>query len=157
MPSIRRYFQFIIIILLNTKLVYKISLLIFPIVSPVHSRTASRCPLRSHSYSACAKSMCTVWRQISIHELDVTSRRFHTATARYMDEFINSSSPSGLNGRPFADNHFKCNFIKETFSILIRISRKFVPVGRVDKKSALVQVRAWRRTGGKPLPEPMLT
>ena len=34
---------------------------------------------------------------------------------------------------------------------------KFVPKGLIDKKSALVQVMAWRRTGDKPLPEPMLT
>ena len=34
---------------------------------------------------------------------------------------------------------------------------KIVPKGPIDKTSALVQVMAWRRTGGKPLPETMLT
>ena len=29
-------------------------------------------------------------------------------------------------------------------------------MGPIDNKSALVQVMAWRRTGYKPLPEPML-
>ena len=42
-------------------------------------------------------------------------------------------------------------------SVLIRISLKFVPKGPIDNKSALVQVMAWRRTGDKPLPEPILT
>ena len=43
------------------------------------------------------------------------------------------------------------------FCILIRVSLKFVPSGPIDNKAALVQVMAWRRTGDKPLPEPMLT
>ena len=29
-------------------------------------------------------------------------------------------------------------------------------MGPIDNKSVLVQVMAWRRTGDKPLPEPML-
>ena len=32
---------------------------------------------------------------------------------------------------------------------------KFVTKGPSDNKTALVQVMAWRRTGDKPLPEPM--
>ena len=36
------------------------------------------------------------------------------------------------------------------------VSLKFVPKGLMDNKAALVQVMAWRRTGAKPLPEPML-
>ena len=56
----------------------------------------------------------------------------------------------------FADI-FKCIFRNEKFCIFIRISLKLVPKGPDDNKSALVQVMAWRRTGVKPLPEPMLT
>ena len=48
-------------------------------------------------------------------------------------------------------------FMNEEFCILIQISLKFVPKGQIDYKSALVQVLAWRRTGGRPLTEPMLT
>ena len=33
---------------------------------------------------------------------------------------------------------------------------KFVPKGLIDNKPVLVQVMAWRRTGDKPLSEPML-
>ena len=32
----------------------------------------------------------------------------------------------------------------------------FVPKGQIDNKSPLVQVMTWRRTGNKPLSEPML-
>ena len=42
------------------------------------------------------------------------------------------------------------------FCISIRISLKFIPKGPIDNTSALVQVKAWHRTGDKPLPEPML-
>ena len=55
-----------------------------------------------------------------------------------------------------ADDIFKCNF-NESVWISITISPKFVPKGPIDYKSALVQVMAWRRTGEKPLPEPMQT
>ena len=46
--------------------------------------------------------------------------------------------------------YFDSNFI-------IYIYLKFVPKGPVDKKSALVQVMAWRQAGDKPLHESMLT
>ena len=67
-----------------------------------------------------------------------------------------NSSPSVQNGRHFADDIFKCIFMNEKFCILIQISLKFVHKGRIDNKTSLVQVMAWRRTGDKPLPEPML-
>ena len=56
-----------------------------------------------------------------------------------------------------ADNILKCIFLNENVSILIQISVKFVPKGPIDNKSALVQVMACRRTGDKPLSEPMIT
>ena len=46
--------------------------------------------------------------------------------------------------------------MNEKFGILIQISLMIVPVHLIDHKSALVQVMAWRQTGNKPLPEPML-
>ena len=39
---------------------------------------------------------------------------------------------------------------------MIQISLKFVQDGPTDKTSALVQVMVWRRTGDKPLPEPVM-
>ena len=62
----------------------------------------------------------------------------------------------GKYGRHFA-YIFKCIFLNETFCVLIRISLKFVPEGLIYNTSALFQVMAWRRTGSKPLIEPMLT
>ena len=47
--------------------------------------------------------------------------------------------------------------MNEKWCISIRISLKFVPKGPIDNVSALVQVMAWCRAGGKPLPEPVLT
>ena len=52
---------------------------------------------------------------------------------------------------------FICIFVNEKFCILIRITLKFVPKGLFDNMSALVQVKGWRITGDKPLPEPMVT
>ena len=68
-----------------------------------------------------------------------------------------NSSPPGQNGRLLADNIFKLIFLNENDRILIKISLKLVPKGPIDNKPALVQVMAWRRTGDRPLPEPMLT
>ena len=56
-----------------------------------------------------------------------------------------------------ADDIFCCIFLNENVWILIKISLKFVPKGPIDNETALVQVMDWRRTGHKPLSEPMLT
>ena len=64
---------------------------------------------------------------------------------------------NGQNGRHFADDIFRRIFLNEKFSILIRILLKFVHKGPIDNKWALIQVMAWRRTGDKPLSEPMPT
>ena len=47
-------------------------------------------------------------------------------------------------------------FLNENDRIPIQISLKFVPMSPIDNKSALVRGMAWRRTGDKPLPEPMM-
>ena len=58
---------------------------------------------------------------------------------------------------PIANDISKCIFLKETVCILILMLLKFVQWAKVDIKSSLVQVVAWRRAGAKPLPEPMMT
>ena len=50
--------------------------------------------------------------------------------------------------RYFADNIFMC--------ILIKFSLKYVCKGPIDNNPALVQIMAWRRSGDKPLSEPMM-
>ena len=56
----------------------------------------------------------------------------------------------------FADNIFKRIFFNEHVWILMKISLKFVPKGSVNDIPALVQIMAWRRSGDKPLSEPMM-
>ena len=56
-----------------------------------------------------------------------------------------------------ADDTFKCIFLNGNDRIPIQISLKFVPMSPIGNEPALVQVMAWRQTGDKPLPEPMLT
>ena len=60
-------------------------------------------------------------------------------------------------GAIIEDGIFKCIFLNENDRIPIRISAKFVARGPVANKPAFVQVMAWRRTGDKPFPEPMMT
>ena len=69
---------------------------------------------------------------------------------------FNSSRPRE-NRRHFADDVFKCIFLNENVMILVKISLKFVPKTPINNIPALVQIMAWRRTGDKPLSEPMMT
>ena len=68
---------------------------------------------------------------------------------------FNTSLPT-QNDRYFADDIFKCIFLNRNVEISIWISLKFVPRGPIDNKAAMVQEVACRRTGDKPLPEPMM-
>ena len=60
------------------------------------------------------------------------------------------------NRRHFADDVFKCNFLNENVWISIEISLKFVPKGPINNIPALVRIMAWRRSGDKPLSEPIM-
>ena len=60
------------------------------------------------------------------------------------------------NGRRFADDTFKCIFLNENVRISLKISLKFVPKGPINNNPALVQIIAWRRSGDKPLSEPVM-
>ena len=60
------------------------------------------------------------------------------------------------NGRHFPDDFCKWIFLNENVWISIKISPKFVPKGAVNNIPALVLIVAWRRTGDKPLSEPMM-
>ena len=43
------------------------------------------------------------------------------------------------NGHNFADDIFKCIFLKENVCILIEISMKFVPGSPIDNKLSLIR------------------
>ena len=60
------------------------------------------------------------------------------------------------NGRHFADDTLNRFFLNEIVRILIKISLKFVPKGPINNIPSLVQILAWRRSGDKPLSEPMM-
>ena len=62
----------------------------------------------------------------------------------------------GQDGCHFADDIFTCIFINENCCILIKFSLKYVRKNPVDNNPALVQIMAWRRSGDKPLSEPMM-
>ena len=60
------------------------------------------------------------------------------------------------NGHRFADDVFKCVFLNGNVWILLKISLKFVLKFPINNIPALVQIMAWRRSGDKPLSEPMM-
>ena len=47
-------------------------------------------------------------------------------------------------------------FLNENIRISINISLKFVPKVPINYIPALAQIMAWRRSGAKPLSEPMM-
>ena len=59
-------------------------------------------------------------------------------------------------GRHFADDTFNRIFLNDNVTISIKISLKFVPKGPINNNPSLVQIMAWRRSGDKPLSEPMM-
>ena len=60
------------------------------------------------------------------------------------------------NEQHFADDIFKRIFFNENVWISIKISQRFVPKGPINNIPVLVQIMAWRRSGDKPLSEPMM-
>ena len=61
------------------------------------------------------------------------------------------------DGCHFPDDIFRCIFLNENISrIAISISLSFVPKGPIDNIPSLVKIMAWRRSGDKPLSEPMM-
>ena len=60
------------------------------------------------------------------------------------------------DGRHFPNDIFKCIFLNENILISIKILLNFVPKGPMNNIPALVQIMVWRRSGDKPLSEPMM-
>ena len=73
----------------------------------------------------------------------------------YVYSHVNTLRPR-QDGRHFADDIFVCIFFNEKCCILIKCSLKYVRKGPIDNNPALVQIMAWRRSGDKPLSEPMM-
>ena len=75
--------------------------------------------------------------------------------ARAVSNPVNTLRPR-RNEQHFADDIFKRIFFNENVWISIKISLKFVPKGPINNIPALIQIMAWRRSGDKPLSEPMM-
>ena len=73
-----------------------------------------------------------------------------------LPHLLNNTLRQRQNGCHFADNIFKCLFFNENVWISIKISLKFVSKGPMNNIPALVHIMAWRRSGNKPLSEPMM-
>ena len=78
-----------------------------------------------------------------------------TRHAHNVNTEVNALRPR-QDGRRFADDTFKRIFFNENIRISIKISLKFVHKGPIKNIAALVQIMAWRRSGDKPLSEPMM-
>ena len=70
-------------------------------------------------------------------------------------QWVNTLRPR-QTGRQFADDICKCIFLNGNIWTPTKISLKFAHTGPINNTLALVQIMAWRRTGDKPLSEPML-
>ena len=81
--------------------------------------------------------------EISLHSTEEVSLHINTLRPRQ-------------DGRHFADDIFKCIFLYENVWLAIKLSLKFVPDGPINTIPESVQIMAWRRTGDKPLSEPMM-
>ena len=69
--------------------------------------------------------------------------------------WVNTLRPR-QNGRRFAEDTFQRIFLNGNVRISITISLKFLPNVPINNITALVQIMAWRRSGDKPLSEPMM-
>ena len=96
------------------------------------------------------QTMHTIWKQL-YREGKITKVNSDCALFTYINSYPPTKWP------PFHRKHIHMHFVNEKLCILIKISWKFVPKGPIHNKPVLVQVMAWRQTGGKPLPEVMLT
>ena len=63
---------------------------------------------------------------------------------------------AGTRWPTFSRRHFQSHFLLWKLFYFIKMSLKFVPHGPFNNIPALVQIMAWRRSGDKPLFEPMM-
>ena len=82
---------------------------------------------------------------------------FRVYSICFIAKIVNNSFHPGKNGRKFGRRYFQSHFLERNVWISIKISLKSVPKGPIENKPELVQVMAWHRTGGMPLPEPLFT
>ena len=106
--------------------------------------------MAANALSPCIARPAAAW--LSMDVLVSLEKDFHCLHLLHM---VNTLRPR-QNDRHFADDIFKCIFLNETALFFAMISLNFVPKGRINKISALVQMMGWHRQGDKPLSEPMM-
>ena len=96
----------------------------------------------------------TIWKRIWVQHgaIDTLSICWGCSVRHY---WFNTLRPR-RNQQHFADDIFKRIFFNKNVWILIKISLNFVRKGPINNIPALVQIMAWRRSGDKPLSEPMM-
>ena len=99
-------------------------------------------------------SYCTYSLQI-VHRYMNELPPFHLSYHNIDALRINTLRPR-QNGRHFPADIFKCILLNENVWIPKKNSLKFVPKGPINNIPSLVQIMAWRRSGDKPLSEPMM-
>ena len=118
-------------------------------------------PWRHQKY--CVKSqemppfMCWkfFWRKIHLHQHFLSFLGTEMQQVKFFLMEINKLSLR-QDGRHFPDDIFEWIFLNENLCISIKVSLKFDPKCPISNIPALVQIMAWRRTGDKPLFEPMV-
>ena len=120
----------------------------------VYSSVYSGTYQRKHQSSASLAFVRGIhgWLVNSPHKGPVTQKMFTFDDVIMLYAIINTLRPR-QNGRHFADDIFKCNFLDKNVWIPITISLKFIPQGPINNIPALAQIMAWHRPGGKPLSE----
>ena len=95
------------------------------------------------------------WRKISF--IRCFRIRLHIKSVRHQGHFhsFNTLRPRKMDG--ISQTTFSDAFSRmKNMWISLKIPLKFVPKGPINNIPALVQIMGWRRTGDKPLSEPMM-
>ena len=102
---------------------------------------------------ACAPAILRIWQEA--HYVNYQRNPNQAPEDARPCMMLNTLRPR-QNGRHFPDDIFKCISLDVNVSVSLSISLKFVPKVRINNIPPLVQIMAWRRSGDKPLSEPVM-
>ena len=119
-------------------------------------KTILRSSYLHNEISHTGKTASLYWiRALSDDQLGLPVQLVHLFFGSLIITLFNTSRPR-RNERHLADDIFKHFFLNENVLISIKISLKCIPNGPINNIPALVQIMAWRRSGEKPLSEPVV-
>ena len=104
------------------------------------------------------------WRgKRSRHSRRIRNLQFYISGKRPMDTLtgieisaVNNTFRPRHSGRHFADDVFKCIFLKKMLEFRLKIQWRLFPRIQITTNLALVRIMAWRRSGDRSLSEPMM-